>query len=127
MNSKRSSINTENIPEGVSGELTIGYVVVVVVDPSLHHSGPGLSILSCAPLVWHRGGLELHNHLQQQEKNTPSSAGAIIIIIISLISDPLHLRVVHDNSLPSGELQSTVPLVGRNSFLVLCLKENPPE
>lgn len=50
------------------GELTIWYFIVGIVNPSLHHSGPGLSVLSGAPLVWHRGGLKLHNHLQTQRK-----------------------------------------------------------
>lgn len=34
----------------------------------------------------------------------------------------VYLRIVHDNGLPRWELQPTVPLVGRHSFLILRLK-----
>lgn len=45
---------------------TIGDFVVVIINSSLHHSGPGLPVLRCSPLIRHGGGLELDYDLRRQ-------------------------------------------------------------
>lgn len=45
---------------------TVRHFIVVVVNPSLHQPGPGLTVRGCAPLVWDGGRLELDDHLWTQ-------------------------------------------------------------
>lgn len=46
--------------------ITIRHVIMVIINPSLHHPGSGLPVLSGAPLIWYGRGLKLHDHLQRQ-------------------------------------------------------------
>ena len=114
---------------------------MVIVDASLHHPGPGLTLLGRTPLVRHSRGLELnYNLLEAKKTQTMSDPCVVATQVFELkvehftashhvigFSFPTrrYLWVMHDDSLPGRELQPAVPLVGRYCFLILCLR--PPE
>lgn len=53
---------------------TVSHFVEVVVNPSLHHPGPGLPIWGRAPLVWDGRRLELNDHLPTRNRKATVQA-----------------------------------------------------
>jgi len=83
-------------------QATIWHFIVVIIDPSLHHSGPGLPVLSCAPLVWYGGGLKLHYDLTKANRSIVTTTQTKLMALTAPLNTSgtwTYLWIVHDYSL----------------------------